>query len=161
MNENKKSTEELLEDWLRRTRESQFAHFGAANSLSKTHLYLGIPAVVLSTAVGTTIFASLQEKSDTKIQIAIGTVSLLTATIVALQTFLKLEERAEKHRTAGAAYGSVRREIQQLLHTEFGDDMSLVINPLRSRLDDLALESPKISERIWKATENKLSGYVS
>ena len=150
---------DLLEDWHRRAQESQFAHFGAANWLSRCHLLLGVPAVMLSAIVGTTIFATLQEQSNLYLQIVIGLVSLIAASVVALQTFLKLEERAENHRTAGAAYGAIRRQIQQILYSSGGENELDIVNKIRSRLDDLALESPKVSERIWNKTEKKLAKY--
>jgi hypothetical protein len=51
--------EELLRDWFRRLRESQFAHYESGKSYEHYNYRLGIPVVVLSTIVGTSVFASL------------------------------------------------------------------------------------------------------
>lgn len=150
----------LINDWHRRSQESSFAHYEAASTLSKFHYYLGIPAVILSAVVGTTIFATLQESPNGPIQIAIGLLSMLTSSIVALQTFLRLDERASKHRSAGSSYGSIRRELQQIIYSYKGDTISdEMLSEIREKFDKLAMDSPNISERIWHNTEKKLARY--
>jgi len=59
----------------------------------------------------------------------------------ALQTFLGYSERAEKHRIAGAKYGALGRELEQLRASETPPS-SEMISEVRKRLDDLAVESP-------------------
>ena len=70
---------------------------------------LGIPSVVLSAAVGTTLFATLgRNGASANLRIAAGLVSLFAAVLVALQTFLGLAELADKHRSAASTYGAIR-----------------------------------------------------
>lgn len=83
------------------------SHFLSAKRAQRMHTYLGVPVVVTTTIVGTTIFATLSKQPDPKWQIAAGTLSILAAVLAALQTFFKSAETAEKHRVAGASYAAL------------------------------------------------------
>src|SRR6185369_2622736 len=93
---------------------TQRAHYLSADHFGRRKYWLGIPAVVLSTLVGTAVFASLQKQPEFWLQIAIGLASVLAAVLAGLQTFLGYTERAEKHRIAGAKYGALGRELEIL-----------------------------------------------
>lgn len=60
------STKELLECWRKNRPRSQIANYDAANSFSRRNYWLGIPVIVLSSIVGTTVFASLQKTDRSK-----------------------------------------------------------------------------------------------
>lgn len=147
---------ELLENWLRRLRESQFAHYEAAKSLSRSNYTLGIPAVILSTFVGTSIFASLGETLTPSIQIFVGIISVLAATLSAVQTFLGFSERAAKHREVASRYGSARRRIEEILAVSGESVTPQEISTLRREIDSIAAEAPNVSDGIWTRTEKKL-----
>src|SRR5258706_261970 len=106
--------ETLLADWFRRARESQFIHYECGAWFGRLNLLLGIPAIVLSTAVGTAVFASIETSVTGPQRIAVGLISILAAILASLQTFLGFSERADKHRTAGSEYGGVRRGLELL-----------------------------------------------
>src|SRR4051794_7091837 len=61
----------VLCNWHRRAREAAFAHYAGAERYRRYNLALGIPAMLLSTIVGTTVFASLQQTFDPRLQIAV------------------------------------------------------------------------------------------
>src|SRR3954465_14441285 len=95
------ATDALLQDWHNRAAAAQHAHYMLAHRLRRRNLGLGIPAVVFSTVVGTSLFASLtQEHVNISVRIIIGCVSVLAAVAAALQTFLRFAERAAQHVTA-------------------------------------------------------------
>ncbi len=142
------STEELLGDWYRRLRFSQFAHYESAKSFEHLNYQIGIPVVVLSAFVGTSVFASLGKVTDEKLQILIGLTSVVTAALASIQTFLRFSERAEKHRIAAAKYGALRRKIEELLAMA-GDVTKDATTALRKDMDRLSEEAPHIPERIW------------
>jgi hypothetical protein len=89
---------DLILHWHFRVRRVQFGHYNAARLFSSRHLWLGLPAIILSTAVGTTVFASLQKSVDTTdvawLRILVGLVSVAAALLVSLQTFLRPSEAA-------------------------------------------------------------------
>ena len=97
------SVQPLLEQWLRRARENQLQHWESARHYENLNYSLGIPVVVLSTTVGTTVFATLQKQVRLSVQVTVGAVSVLAAVLAGLQTFLRFSERAERHRSVAGS----------------------------------------------------------
>src|SRR5256885_11332857 len=82
-------TDALLQDWHNRAAAAQHAHYLLAHRLRRRNLGLGIPAVVFSSIVGTSLFATLtRENVHTSLRILIGCISVLAAAAAALPTFL-------------------------------------------------------------------------
>ncbi|MFJ9830550.1 SLATT domain-containing protein [Streptomyces sp. NPDC101169] len=149
----------LLSAWFRRARESQMSHYAAAMRCTSVNRWLGVPSAVFSAAAGTTLFATAQRSnSPTVIQIAAGIVVLAAGTLSALQTFLGLSERAEKHLATGAAYGSLRREIEELqvLRPTRIDDLRSTLTAIRRKLDDISATAPSTPEGVWKKAQRDI-----
>ena len=142
---------ELLADWHRRVRESQFAHYNAAKPLGRTNYLLGVPVTILSTLVGTSLFAT-HEANAPNFRLAIGFVSVTAAILASMQTFLRFSERAEKHRAVAARYGSLRRDIEALQAGGAPYDQAK-LDSLKEKLNSISEEAPEISERVWRSTE--------
>jgi len=143
---------ELLADWHRRVRESQFAHYNAAKPLGRTNYLLGVPVTILSTFVGTSLFATLEAHATANFRLAIGFVSVTAAILASMQTFLRFSERAEKHRAVAARYGSLRRDIEALQAGGAPYDQAK-LDSLKEKLNSISEEAPEISERVWRSTE--------
>jgi hypothetical protein len=77
--------------------------------------------------------------------------SILAAILAAIQTFLRLQERSEKHKVAGVRYGSFKREIEQMsvFPPQGVDELRQFIDGLRIRWDKLVEESPTIPKGVW------------
>ncbi len=133
--------EQVLNDWYQRVAVTQRAHYLSADHFGARKYWLGIPAVVLSTLVGTSVFATVQKQPELWLQITVGLASVVAALLASLQTFLGYAERAEKHRVAGAKYGALGRELEQLLSLSTAPTVE-AMSEVRKRLDDLAVESP-------------------
>ena len=141
-------TKQVLDEWYLRVCVTQRAHYLSADHFSKKKYWLGIPAVVLATLVGTSVFATLSKQPEPWVQIALGLASVAAALLTSLQTFLGYSERAEKHRLAGAKYGALGRELEELL----ANAESLApeqTKRVRERLDVLAMESPNNPQPIY------------
>jgi len=140
----------VLEEWYKRVAVTQAAHYYSADKLGSRKYWLGIPTVILTSLVGTSVFATFQEEStEPWMKICLGLASVSAALLASLQTFLGDSERAEKHRIAGAKYGSLGRELEYILTIENGIAETR-INELRARLDDLAIESPNNPLNIYR-----------
>jgi hypothetical protein len=153
----------LLRDWQRRAAISQDAHYVRATRLTKFNIWFGIPVVALSTAVGTSVFATLQDDVRTEVRIVVGSVSVLAAVLASLQTFLRFQERAEKHRAAAELWSSVRRDIDEMLalHPDYlaeRSDPKEYLDGLRRRMDEISAQSPEIGDRDWSKADRKLGG---
>ncbi len=133
--------EQVLQDWYQRVAITQRAHYLSADHFGSRKYWLGVPAVVLSTLVGTSVFATVQKQPELWLQVSVGLASVLAALLTSLQTFLGYAERAEKHRIAGAKYGSLGRELEQLRASVSTPSVE-AMSEVRKRLDDLAVESP-------------------
>ncbi len=140
------------------------AHYKAADIASKWQNRLGIPVVVTTSIVGTSIFATINSNPGVGWKIGAGTISLLAAVLASLQTFFKFSELAEKHRIAGANYGAARREIDifNLQYTGQKDsDRSAALEHLQkiaSNLSRLASESPRVPDNAFKLAIKEIEG---
>jgi hypothetical protein len=93
------SPEQLLREWRRRLRWNCAIHYEAAKPLLRGNVLLGIPVVIFTTLAGLTVFASIGTSLYPWWKVAVGIVSIAAAALASLQTFLKLAERAETHRS--------------------------------------------------------------
>jgi len=88
------------------------AHYLAAARLSRLNRLLGVPVIVITAVVGTTIFATLDRSPEPQWKILAGLVSLLGAVLSALQTSLGFAQTAERHKAVGTRYRAVRRRLE-------------------------------------------------
>lgn len=126
-------------------------HYAMADRLTRSNLRLGIPVVILSTVIGTSVFATLEQQVSLPLRIAVGILSVATAAIASLQTFLRLGERSEKHRVAAALYSALRRDIEAALATPRKErpDADPMFERIKLQLKTYGKESPAIGEREW------------
>lgn len=144
----------LLRRWLKRARESSFAHYSSETFLNNLHLILGVPATIFAAVVGTAVFSSLANSVSIWLKITVGLFSIITAVLSGLQTFLRFSEKAERHRKTAVDYGAVRRLIEQ--HLVYTDHLTYEIsNNIREHLDTIAAEAPNVSARIWARAQRK------
>jgi hypothetical protein len=141
---------QVVDDWYKRVTVTQRAHDLSAHAFGVRKYWLGIPALTLSALVGTAVFATVQKQPELWLQITAGFASVAAAILAVLQTFLGYPERAEKHRIAGAKYGALRRELEQLRASDspLSDE---VISRIRKSFDDLEIESPNNPQPILRA----------
>lgn len=136
----------VLNEWYERSSVVAVGHYRAALRYARIHLALAIPTIILSAAVGTAVFATLQQQSCFWLQFIVGAMSVIAAILTALQSTLRYQELAEKHRGAGAKYNAIGREIE-LLRT-YPEINAEKIEELRTRIDSLAFESPHIPQAV-------------
>jgi hypothetical protein len=146
------NTERLLADWRNRAAAAATAHYRLADRCRRRNVALGVPVVVLSTVVGTSLFATLNETSvDSDVRLTIGVVSVAAAVLASLQTFLRFAERAERHVLAADWYSAVRR----------GADEALALPPVarkppaeylptvRKEMSRIGQQAPEIPAPLW------------
>jgi hypothetical protein len=146
----------LAENYSKSALLNRAAHYGAAKIANQRHVLLGAPATLISTIVGTAIFASLNGNPDNSIKIFTGLIALLGAALSALQTFFKFSELAEKHRLAGANYGDIKRKFDLFL-LKYGlsdhppeSEAVAELAKLAEVLSRLAQESPDIPDAAYR-----------
>jgi hypothetical protein len=153
--------EHLLESWHRRVAAAEAGHRLLADRLLRRHFGLGVPVVIVTTTVGTSVFASIEGPNADSILAFAGVISLGAAVLSSLQTFLRYATRAEGHRVAAIRYETLRRDLAKklALPRDARGDAEQALDGVRQRMDRYAKESPTIGEREWDnlAAEFRLS----
>lgn len=144
----------LLREWSTRAGASADAHYELCTRLSRSNIRFGVPVVVLTTFVGTSVFATLQHHVDVALRIAVGLISVLAAVLASLQTFLRFGERAEKHRTAAEAWAALRRDMEAMIalhptYPESRGDPKKYLDDVRQTFAQIAQQSPEMGEQGW------------
>jgi hypothetical protein len=160
-----KELEALYGSWHRRVAAAEIGHRQMSGRMQRRYLLLGVPVVVLTTVVGTSVFASLQRSTSsgdttwpTWGSLVIATISIAAAVLSSLQTFLRYSARAEGHRIAAIRYESLRRDMATTLHLPPNKrpDALRELDGVRTRMDRYAKESPMIGQRQWQRLAPKL-----
>jgi hypothetical protein len=114
--------------------------------------------VVITAVVGASAFASVvTELIPIWSKVAAGAASVLAGVLAALQTFFKFSERAERHKTFGAKFGAIRRELEALNASGRAKDEPNYINVLRDRLDRLAEEAPAVPAEVFQSIQKSIA----
>lgn len=140
-------TRRVALEWYQRTATVAHGHYRAALRYSRLSYWFGFPTVILATVVGTSVFATLQQQPQFWWQLVVGLMSIAAAVLSALQSFLGYNDKAERHRVAGAKYNAIGRELELLLGQ---DDDWTKLESIRQRIDVLAQESPHIPESVHR-----------
>jgi hypothetical protein len=144
----------LLREWSARAQASADAHYALCTRLSRSNIRFGVPVVILTTFVGTSVFATLQHHVNVGLRITVGMVSVLAAVLASLQTFLRFGERAEKHRTAAEAWAALRRDMEAMIalhptYPESRGDPKNYLDEVRQKFAQIAQQSPEMGEQGW------------
>jgi hypothetical protein len=126
----------------------------------RLNLWLGGIVVVLTTVVGTRLFASIgggSSRLPLVVRAFIASISVLAAVLAAIQTFLRFAERAEKHGLAADWFAAVRRDIELVAATpelERGRP-DVALSAVRKEVNRATQIAPEIGERLWHKFANK------
>jgi hypothetical protein len=130
-------------------------HYIASDKFAARNRWLGIPVVLISTVVGTTIFGTLNEDPDPKIRIAAGLLSLIGAVLAALETTFGYAHTAERHKAAAARYRVIYRKLKTF-RLKYSDASSekrgeaiSELEALNKELDAISSESPSIPDACY------------
>ncbi|AXS39746.1 SLATT domain-containing protein [Breoghania sp. L-A4] len=142
--------DEILNQLVRlqeRSRRASIDQLKEAARLKRMHYFLGIPAIIISTIVGSTAFISASEGQITSryIILLIAGVSMVAAILSSLMTFLGYNERAEKHRITGGLYSNIRRRLEAEIAIS-KSSQNVDTNKLSDNLRELSDQYSKITE---------------
>lgn len=151
------NAEELLRGWLLHAHKGRDRHDVAARRYEGRRSAFGFPTIALSALVGTAVFASLGRQVALWAQVVVGVLSAAATVLSALQTFFDYSGRAERHRTAGAKYKAIIRELEELLaqakSSTIRDHASL--DALRQQLDALEQDAPVVPPADYNEVERR------
>jgi hypothetical protein len=143
----------LVLTWLKRCRESQFAHYEVAAKYASYHKKLGIPTIAVAALVSCSVFAVLKQNAGDLMKVAATSLSLLSVLLTSLQTFLKFSETSAAHNATAAEYSSIRRELEVIHATHEPKDPS-VVSEMGKRISEIASKAPNISKKVFDEIQN-------
>jgi hypothetical protein len=142
--------EELLRDWRNRVYAAQAGYYEMAERLRRRNYWLGIPVVIVSSMVGTAVFADWG--NDGTYKWWVGSVSILAAVLASLQTFLKFGENANLHGVAADWFAAIRRDIEEIqaLPAHLRGNPKTCLDAIRHEINRAGQKSPELSEALWR-----------
>jgi len=154
---------EMAERGRNKARFSGSAHHLAAEIATRKSTWIGLAVVVLTSIVGTSIFASINEVPPTKAwQLTTGFVSLAAVVLSALQTFFQFAERAQMHLAAAAEFLTMRRRLDLFLvryvqrsHRDLEQALQ-ELAPMLEDLENITKKAPVISNSIYNRGKAKV-----
>ena len=146
---------ELLKQWCARARVAQHAYYAKSERLRVWNFMLGIPVVIVTSVVGTSVFASINHQGAVSphTKVFVGAISVLAAVLASIQTFTKLGEAAQQHGVAGDWYAAIRRDIEQemSLPAALRERPKTFMSRIRKEMNAAAEKAPELGERWWLA----------
>lgn len=141
---------ELLDQWWLQCRRANVAHLRATDSLTWRNYALSVLTAVLSTIVGSTVYATLQSDAAGGVKYVVASLSVVAAALATVQNILRYGTRAEKHRRASRDYGNAMRAIRDVqVCGGSSEDLCTAAERIRRRLDEVDLEAPNVPADIW------------
>jgi hypothetical protein len=143
-------TEALLVNWRSRVYASQSAYYMEAERLRRWHYLFGIPVIIASTVVGSTMFAGTGGEATVPTWV-VGSLGALAAVLASLQTFLRFAESAAAHAMAADWYSAIRRDIEQLqaLPRHLRGDAKARLDSIRKEMNKAGQKAPELRETLW------------
>ena len=150
--------DELLGQWLERSRVALSAYNDATTRTVANERRLGIPTVVLTSVVATGLFATLNKDPAIGWRIATGVIAVVAAVLSALQTFLRQAERAEHYREAARSYGRIRRQVERARLFPPGTrvEADRLLKLIGEELAEAARGKANVPQKIWDRAEFKI-----
>jgi len=143
----------LLDQWRLGLRISHRAHHEAAKYYQRLHLIFGVPTVVISAFLSTAVFAALQHSNTTWIKYLLSILSVVMIVMSSLKAFLRYAELSERHKTAAAQIGEVRRDLEQHLAFVNIPITEATVQELRKKWDAADRQAPTIPTSIYRKVE--------
>ncbi|HEY1329971.1 MAG TPA: SLATT domain-containing protein [Actinomycetota bacterium] len=149
----------LLKRWEHRADVVSRLHYQKGAFFNLWNTLVGLPVIVLTTLVGTSLFATIQDSGAFALRITAATVSVLAAILASVHRFLRLAELAEGHRVAGNRWAAIKREIEKTrsLHPTYPDvrgDPIHYLDKIINQWNRVAGESPTLGRTYNESSEH-------
>jgi hypothetical protein len=134
------------------------AHYSLAQDAGKRQLQLGIPVTILTTIVGTSIFATINS-TDQVIWLRIGTglLSITAAVLAALQTLFNYSAIATNHQRAAVEFAEIWHKFDRfILRYQISETNDIApalddLEKISKKMDAVDRRSPTVPDRVYDA----------
>ena len=156
--------EQLLKDWSEKAGCYRWLHDKSEKKYRVRYYLFSIPVIVLSTLTGTANFGMssyIKEEQENTAKAIVGGLNLFAGLLSTLQTFLKVVEQMESHRSSGVAWSKLGRNIQIELALDHNrrSPCNDFLNICRAEYDRLIEQSPLIGEDIINLFKSRFTNY--
>jgi hypothetical protein len=138
------------------------AHYIAADRFNSLNRLFGIPVIIITAVVGTTIFSTLDQNPNPAWKIVAGLVSLTGTVLASLQTSLGFAQTAQKYKAAGESYRAIRRKFEtfQLKYSTVGAEQRGAVmtefEGLVKTLDEVPKEFPTVPDKCYEKAKQEI-----
>ena len=159
----KEEKEQLLNEWKDLAERYSEMHNNSARFYSRVNMTLTAPNILMSAGAGASaLFSDEHRRTKPAWALTIGIVGLASATLSALNAFLKLNERYTQHTTAAVEFEKLAREIRvELVLHETANRMYVnhgeFIKQCCYRFDRLMDGAPVIPSGIYRKQNNVIN----
>lgn len=147
----------LLHEWNKMLTTLTWGHFNAAKYYGSMNQRFGVPVVIVTSIVGSAVFASIGSTDLKPIQIGAGLLSLAATVLASLQTFLGYGNRATAHKEAAGKYEDLREDVRLLQARDLTKitDLDAKLEAIKQRLCALDKDAPTIPPKIYEEAQKK------
>lgn len=138
----------VIHQWARDTWVAEEGHYNAAKQCRRWHSWLGAPTVAFTAFVASSAYLAMDDSGAANWRIVAAIVGAVAVVLSAIQTFAGLRDRAQSHKSAGAEFSCIRRELQVLTaREELVSDTEVA--DIRHKIDRITKESPEVPRNVW------------
>lgn len=128
-------TLEMVDVLRRNCHIGKHRHFYASVRTNHLHIWLGVPSVLISVALGSTLFTLASKELPPEIKWVGAFLALVAASLGAMQTFFNFQKISESHRTVANQYLGIERQCN-LLIAAYCDNLADLVT-VSKRLEEL------------------------
>lgn len=145
-----------VDKWHERTQYVQDAHYDSSLCYERFYLALGGTIIALSAITGSSDLMGTENDYMIPKEIA-GLISFGVTILAGLQTFLNFSKKSERHHMAGARYGAIRRDLEELgvKISDPNENVMAEFHSIKIKMDALACECPELPHYILKKYKPK------
>lgn len=104
----------LIDDWSVRLKNAQIGHYKCSERLYLFANVTGFLLILTTTLVTALLFFDTDGPNKDQWQLLLFTLSVTSAALASIVSFVRFAERAELHRSAASRYGKLRRQLEFL-----------------------------------------------
>lgn len=143
----------LLRRWCDEMHINEEGHYNSAKYYEVLHRWLGYPVIVFSALVASSAYFAIDSLDHPLAKITAIAMGAISVVLSSIQSFAKFTERVESHRTSGAEFSCLRREIEILAESPERQVSFEDMNKIRRQIDSLTKNSLPIPKRYWLGAE--------
>lgn len=150
------SQRKMLLDWLRKVHQLEYAHRYESLDWARLSRPVEIAALSIATVVAFSYqfpTVTLEEHASlpaiVRHEVFVPLASLAVALLTAVSTLLRPCDKADFHRSIGAAYEALRHDLEAIItRNPRADDIPEALAPWKARWD--GMEAPNVSQRNFR-----------